>query len=137
MDPGGPKLYVDYFSQPSRAAIIFIKANSLPVSLSLVKLGEGEHLKPDHKAINPLSRVPFLSTPEGLQLPETIAILQYLARRYQDRVPGHFYPPAAAEPEGNARVTAATAWWLGSLRSAASEPLSLSLLIVFQSSLMC
>ncbi|XP_060067850.1 glutathione S-transferase theta-1-like [Ylistrum balloti] len=83
------KHYYDLMSQPCRAVYIFLKLNNIPFVDRPVALRKGEHFGEDYKKINPISRVPVIDD-DGFILTESVAILKYLAAKYN--VPDHWYP---------------------------------------------
>lgn len=107
----GPTLYVDLMSQPSRACALFCRLNGLPVKVRFVKLGDLEHRQPWYLEKNPLGQVPFLED-GSLRLPESAAILCYLAQKYS--VAEHWYP---RDLTSRAVVNSAMHWQHTTLRS--------------------
>lgn len=83
------KVYFDLMSQPSRAVYIFLKMNNIPFVPKPVALRSGEHHTDEFKKINPMSLVPAIDD-DGFVLTESVAILKYLALKYN--VPDHWYP---------------------------------------------
>jgi glutathione S-transferase len=61
--------------------------NDLPVEIKSVQLHRAEHRQPGYP--NPLGKVPFLADGD-VQLPESAAILMYLASKYRC---GAAHPP--------------------------------------------
>jgi glutathione S-transferase len=57
--------------------IALIEAN-LPYTLKHVNVFEGEHQKPEYRAIHPLARIPSLRLADATVLSEVAAILQYI-----------------------------------------------------------
>ena len=110
-------LYVDMMSQPSRACAYFAHLCSLPVTTRLTTLGKKEQRTPEYLAMNPLGQVPFLREPDGWGLPESSAILKYLADRHRAKVADHWYP---TELRARARVNAALDWYHGTVRRGAA-----------------
>jgi glutathione S-transferase len=53
---GKPQLYVDLFSQPSRACVILIKANGIDVDIKHVSIARGEQRGGLFKELNPLGK---------------------------------------------------------------------------------
>ncbi|GAX72554.1 hypothetical protein CEUSTIGMA_g10.t1 [Chlamydomonas eustigma] len=108
-----PTLFLDFMSQPSRACAIFIKLNSLPVEFQQVLIHKGETKGRDFRSRNPLGKVPFLEDEtSSLQLPESAAILMYLAKRYS--TPKHWYPSDSVK---QAKVDAALHWYHSNIRA--------------------
>ncbi|XP_041455858.1 glutathione S-transferase theta-1-like [Lytechinus variegatus] len=85
------KVYVDYSSQPSRAILIFLKNTKIPFEIEEVNLMEGDHQKPEFVKITPLCTVPAIQDGD-FSMGETVAIIRYLATKYADLVPDHWYP---------------------------------------------
>jgi len=83
------KLYFDAMSQPSRALLLFVRANKIPCQEVAVALRKGEHRQDAFKSVNPFQKVPALEH-DGFRLTESVAMLRYLAREFQ--VPDHWYP---------------------------------------------
>lgn len=106
----GLTLYLDLMSQPSRAVLIFCRANNIPVEVKLVNLRKGEHRQPAFAAINPLKKVPAIDD-SSFTLQESHAILRYLAatRPCSD----HWYPQDARR---RARIDAVLDWHAVNLR---------------------
>lgn len=105
MAAGKSVLYFNFISQPSRAVVLFIRFNQLPVDEKQVLLHKKQQRTPEFLAINPLGKVPALQDEDGFCLPESCAILRYLAAKY--RVPDHWYP---GDARLCARVDAALDW---------------------------
>ncbi|OWF47901.1 glutathione S-transferase theta-1-like [Mizuhopecten yessoensis] len=83
------KYYYDLMSQPSRAVYIFLKMTNIPFVPKPVALRSGEHHTDEYKKLNPLSLVPVIDD-DGFVLTESVAILKYLAVKYN--VADHWYP---------------------------------------------
>jgi glutathione S-transferase len=83
------------------------------VDLQLVHIGKSEHQKAPYLAINPLGKIPFLVDGD-LALPESAAILSYLAAKYH--TPAHWCPPSS-QLKQRALFDAAMAWWHGTIRA--------------------
>ena len=114
---GESRLYVDMMSQPSRACAYFVQLCGLPVEIRAVNLGKREHKAPGYLAMNPLGQVPCLREADGFALPESSAILKYLADRHRRRVADHWYP---VDLRSRARVNAALDWYHGTIRKGAA-----------------
>jgi glutathione S-transferase len=71
-----------YYSPGSCAIGIHVLLEEIgkPYELGLVKLAEGEQLKPEYVRVNPKSKVPALALDDGTVLTEFPAIAWYLAR---------------------------------------------------------
>ncbi|XP_041455932.1 glutathione S-transferase theta-1-like [Lytechinus variegatus] len=85
------KVYVDLLSQPCRALVIFLKNTKIPFEIEKVNLKAGEHKKPEFVKITPLCTVPAIQDGD-FSMGETVAIIKYLATKYADLVPDHWYP---------------------------------------------
>eukprot|EP00878_Enallax_costatus_P002891 GHUV01003085.1.p1 GENE.GHUV01003085.1~~GHUV01003085.1.p1 ORF type:complete len:246 (+),score=79.06 GHUV01003085.1:184-921(+) len=111
-----PKLYGDLMSQPMRACYILCKANNLPVDIQLIRVDRMDHKKQDYLKINPLGKVPFL-TDGDLQLPESVAIMSYLADLYH--IPQHWHPTSSSSSatlKDKAMYMAAAHWYHSTIR---------------------
>jgi glutathione S-transferase len=75
-----------YHAAPSRSSITLWMLEELgePYDIKLVKLSEGENLKPDYLAINPMGKVPALKHRDTI-ITEAAAICTYLADQYPDK----------------------------------------------------
>ncbi|KAL3499351.1 hypothetical protein ACH5RR_038444 [Cinchona calisaya] len=85
------KLFVDRMSQPSRALLIFCKANGIDFEEVKIDLAKKEHLSPDYKAINPMKQVPAIEVDGEFRLFESHAILRFLATAFPG-IAEHWYP---------------------------------------------
>ncbi|CAL8101514.1 unnamed protein product [Orchesella dallaii] len=85
------RLYFDKMSQPSRALLMFLRANqaAIPFEEVPVALRKGEHMQDEYLKINPFRKVPVIDH-DGFKLTESVAILRYLCRTFP--VPEHWYP---------------------------------------------
>jgi glutathione S-transferase len=72
-----------YHATPSRSSIALWMLEEIgePYDVKLVKLSEGDNLKPEYLAINPMGKVPALKDGEAT-LAEAAAIAAYVAERY-------------------------------------------------------
>jgi len=72
-----------YHASPSRSSIVLWLLEELgqPYDVKLMKLSEGDNLKPDYLAINPMGKVPALDH-RGTIVTETAAICTYLADEF-------------------------------------------------------
>lgn len=83
------QLYIDYFSQSSRAVLAFCVETKIPFKVTLIRLGKQEQFNPDFLKISPWGTVPAI-THNGLNIYESHAILAYLSDTFQ--VEDHWYP---------------------------------------------
>jgi glutathione S-transferase len=90
------KLYSSYLSPFSGRARMAVYAKGLPVEISYPPQ-EGLN-SPEYLAINPMGKMPCLLTRDGVGLPESEVILEYL----EDKFPEPSLRPAS--PEDRARV---------------------------------
>ena len=74
-----------YHAAPSRSSIVLWMLEEVgePYDVKLIKLSEGEQLKPDYLAVNPMGKVPTLKHGDTI-ITEVAAICTYLA----DEFPG-------------------------------------------------
>ncbi|KAK7867896.1 hypothetical protein R5R35_002820 [Gryllus longicercus] len=98
------KVYFDFLSPPSRALLMFLKANRIPFEPKEVKLAKGEHFNKDYANIHPFQKVPAIID-DQFQLIESVAILRYLCR--ERNVPEHWYPK---DVKGQAKVDEYLEW---------------------------
>jgi glutathione S-transferase len=72
-----------YHASPSRSSIVLwlLEEIGQPYDVKLIKLSEGDNLKPDYLAINPMGKVPALSH-RGTIITEVAAICTYLADEF-------------------------------------------------------
>ena len=72
-----------YHASPSRSSIILWMLEELgqPYDVKLIKLSEGDNLKPGYLAINPMGKVPALDH-KGTVITEAAAICTYLADEF-------------------------------------------------------
>ncbi|KAL6550002.1 hypothetical protein OROMI_020490 [Orobanche minor] len=75
------KLYVDRASQPSRAVLIFCKANGIEFEEVKTELSKKQHRSPEFAEINPMKQVPAIVHGD-FKLFESHAILAYLASAF-------------------------------------------------------
>ncbi|XP_780057.1 glutathione S-transferase theta-1 [Strongylocentrotus purpuratus] len=85
------KVYVDYRSQPCRALVLFLKNTKIPFEIVLMDLIKGDHKKPDYGKVTLLRTSPAIKDGD-FSMAETVAIIRYLATKYADLVPDHWYP---------------------------------------------
>jgi glutathione S-transferase len=96
-------LYMHPVSTASRPVMLFIAEKNLPVTEKVVDLMTGEHKQDAFTAINPTQQVPALVDGD-LRLPESSAILKYLAARFEQ-------PEYPKDLKERARVDAAMDWF--------------------------
>src|SRR6476469_2515996 len=72
-----------YHASPSRSSVVLWMLEELgqPYDVKLIRLSEGENLKPEYLAINPMGKVPALSH-RGTVITEVAAICTYLADEF-------------------------------------------------------
>jgi glutathione S-transferase len=72
-----------YHASPSRSSVVLWMLEELgqPYDVKLIRLSEGENLKPDYLAINPMGKVPALAH-RGTVITEVAAICTYLADEF-------------------------------------------------------
>eukprot|EP00057_Strongylocentrotus_purpuratus_P035092 XP_797660.1 PREDICTED: glutathione S-transferase theta-1 [Strongylocentrotus purpuratus] len=85
------KVYVDMLSQPCRALILFLKNTKIPFEVVTISLRNGDQKKAEFTKVTPLNTVPAIQDGDFC-LGETVAIIRYLATKYSDLVPDHWYP---------------------------------------------
>ncbi|XP_020552883.1 glutathione S-transferase T1-like isoform X2 [Sesamum indicum] len=105
------KLYVDRLSQPSRAVLIFCKANEIEFEEVSIKLGKLQHRSPEYAEINPMKQVPAIVHGD-FKLSESHAILIYLASAFPG-VADHWYP---ADVHKRAKIHSVLDWHHSNLR---------------------
>lgn len=109
------KVYADRLSQPSRALIIFCRANKIDFEEVTVNLAKGQHRTPEFRKINPMGQVPAI-VDGRFRLFESHAILRYLATVFPG-VPDHWYP---ADLFTRAKVESILDWHHSNLRRGAA-----------------
>ena len=74
-----------YHASPSRSSIVLWMLEEIgqPYEIKLVSLSDGENLKPDYLAINPMGKVPALLHGDTV-ITEVAAICTYLADEFPD-----------------------------------------------------
>lgn len=75
-----------YHASPSRSSIVLWMLEEIgePYDIHLLRLSEGDQLKPDYLAINPMGKVPALRHKDTV-ITEGAAICAYLADAFPDR----------------------------------------------------
>ena len=75
-----------YHAAPSRSSIALWMLEEVgePYDIKLLKLSEGDQLKPDYLAINPMGKVPTLKHGDTI-ITEVAAICTYLADAFPDK----------------------------------------------------
>ncbi|KAG9129012.1 hypothetical protein Leryth_021703 [Lithospermum erythrorhizon] len=109
------KVYVDRMSQPSRAIIIFCKANGIDFEEVKIDLAKRQHLTPEFQAINPMKKVPAI-VDGRFKLFESHAILIYLASVFPG-VRDHWYPSDIFK---RAKINSVLDWHHSNLRRGAA-----------------
>ncbi|XP_057797992.1 glutathione S-transferase T1-like [Salvia miltiorrhiza] len=105
------KVYCDRLSQPSRAVLIFCKANGIEFEEVKIDLGKGQNLSAEYAEVNPMKQVPAIVHGD-FKLFESHAILIYLASAFPG-VADHWYP---ADVRQRAKVHAVLDWHHSNLR---------------------
>lgn len=74
-----------YHASPSRSSIVLWVLEELgqPYDIKLLRLSEGDNMKPDYLAINPMGKVPALKHGDTV-ITEAAAICTYLADEFPD-----------------------------------------------------
>jgi glutathione S-transferase len=75
-----------YHASPSRSSIVLwmLEETGQPYDIKLIKLREGENLKPGYLAVNPMGKVPALKHGDTV-ITEVAAICTYLADAFPDK----------------------------------------------------
>ena len=75
-----------YHASPSRSSIVLWMLEELgePYDIKLLRLSEGDNLKPDYLAVNPMGKVPALDH-NGTVITEVAAICTYLADAFPEK----------------------------------------------------
>ncbi|KAL6556385.1 hypothetical protein OROGR_005673 [Orobanche gracilis] len=105
------KLYVDRVSQPSRAILIFCKANGIEFEEVKTELAKKQHRSPEFAEINPMKQVPAIVHGD-FKLFESHAILTYLASAFPG-VADHWYP---VDVRKRAKIHSVLDWHHSNLR---------------------
>jgi glutathione S-transferase len=117
-DPVMPALTL-YHASPSRSSVVLWMLEEVgePYDIKLIKLSEGDNLKPDYLGVNPLGKVPALKHGDSV-ITEVAAICAYLADEFPAQklnVPVGtprrgvylkwlFFAPSVMEPAANDKV---------------------------------
>lgn len=83
------KVYIDHFSQPSRAVLALLELNNISYELKETRISKNQHKTPEFRAINPFESLPAIQDGD-LHLIESHAIMRYLCRSKD--MPDHWYP---------------------------------------------
>ncbi|TRZ02203.1 hypothetical protein DNTS_030433 [Danionella cerebrum] len=110
------ELYLDLHSQPCRSVFIFAKINQIPFQYKAVDLAAGENHAEEFGKVSQIRKVPVLKDGDFI-LTESVAILQYLARKHG--TPHHWYP--ADNLEKCARVDEFLSWQHTNIRTNGSK----------------
>ncbi|XP_054766559.2 glutathione S-transferase theta-3-like [Lytechinus pictus] len=86
-----PTIYVDMRSQPCRAVVMFLSCSTIPHIISKVDVLKGDQKKPEYSSLCPLMKVPGMKD-GSLSISESVAIIRYLAAKFPDKYPDHWYP---------------------------------------------
>ena len=79
-----PTLYYDYFSQPSRAILMFCEAAGIEFEAKEIALSKGEHKTADYIAnVHKFGQVPAWKEDDGSVYIESASILRFLANKYK------------------------------------------------------
>ncbi|KAG7266099.1 hypothetical protein CRUP_026736 [Coryphaenoides rupestris] len=104
------EVYLDLCSQPCRSVYMFAKHNEIPFDFKKVSLFQGDQYREDFGHINMIRKVPAIRDGDFC-LAESVAILQYLAEKFQ--TPDHWYP---RDLQQRARVHEFLSWQHTALR---------------------
>ncbi|VVA30080.1 PREDICTED: glutathione [Prunus dulcis] len=105
------KVYVDRMSQPSRAILIFLKANGIEFEEVKIDIAKRQHKSPEFKKINPMGQVPAISDGR-FNLFESHAILTYLACAFPG-IADSWYP---SDLFARAKINSVLDWHHSNLR---------------------
>uniref|UniRef100_V9KDN2 glutathione transferase n=1 Tax=Callorhinchus milii TaxID=7868 RepID=V9KDN2_CALMI len=119
----GLEMYLDLNSQPCRSVFLFAKKNKIPFEFKHVSLFTGQQHSEEYAKINPKRQVPAIKD-DDFTLSESVAILKYLARKYQ--TPDHWYPN---DLQKRARVDEYLAWQHSTVRPHGSKVFMFKLLL--------
>ncbi|CAG9311403.1 unnamed protein product [Blepharisma stoltei] len=87
-------LYMDYFSQPSRAVLSFCLIANIPHEVREIRIMRGDHLSEEFSRINPIKTIPTI-VHNNITICESHAILAYLATVFHAE--DHWYPSDPAQ----------------------------------------
>jgi len=75
-----------YHASPSRSSVVLWMLEEIgqPYDIKLIKLSEGDNMKPEYLAINPMGKVPALKHGDTV-ITEVAAICTYLADEFPDK----------------------------------------------------
>ncbi|GFP85129.1 glutathione s-transferase t1 [Phtheirospermum japonicum] len=104
-------VYVNPFSQPSRAVLIFCKANGIEFKEVTIELDKMQHRTPEYAEINPMKQIPAIVHAD-FKLFESHAILIYLASTFPG-VADHWYP---TDVRKRAKIHSVLDWHHSNLR---------------------
>jgi glutathione S-transferase len=76
------KVYFDPISTSSRPVTFLLHDQDIPFEEAPVSLHLGEHMAPAFARLNPMAQLPLLDD-EGFLLPESSAILKYIAQKHE------------------------------------------------------
>ncbi|PIN23726.1 Glutathione S-transferase [Handroanthus impetiginosus] len=105
------KLYDDRMSQPSRAILIFCKANGIEFEEVKTEIAKKQHRSPEFAEVNPMKQVPAIVHGD-FKLFESHEILIYLASAFPG-IADHWYP---ADVRKRAKVHSVLDWHHSNLR---------------------
>ena len=95
------RLYISLGSSNPRRVTIYLVEKGLELETVIVDTRKGEQKASDFLAKNPIGKVPVLETDDGIFLPESSAIVEYIEEK-------HPSPPMFGDtPEARARTRAA------------------------------
>jgi glutathione S-transferase len=78
------ELFIDYYSQPSRAVLIYCMVNNIPHVVREVSILAGEQRKRPFAELNPFKKVPAIRD-GAFVLAESHAIIRYLHDKYKQK----------------------------------------------------
>lgn len=104
------EIYIDHFSQPSRAVIAFLVETSIPYIIKEIRLAKQEQLSKKYLEICPWGTVPALVHNE-VKIFESHAIMQYLADTFNVR--DSWYPK---NPPARSKIDSYLHWHHANIR---------------------